>query len=174
VHNPVIGERVLTQADHGKDLLNVHTGKAAPYIAALVESRLKFRCHFAVSDYLQRSARHIASAVDVDAAWRVGEAAVNMALAGEDRVMASLQRNAGRKAQWKIVPVSLEKVAGKEVCLPRRFIRRDGFGITEACREYLQPLIVGEDYPPYQNGLPCITKLKGIRVGKKLPLLCLV
>ena len=174
VNNPDVGEHVRMPADHGMDLLNVHTGKAAPYIAALVERRLQFRCHFAVSDYLQRSARHIASAVDVDAAWRVGEAAVTMALAGEDRVMASLQRNEGRRAQWKIVPVPLEKVVGKEVCLPRRFISRDGFGITEACREYLQPLIVGEDYPPYQNGLPCIAKLKRIRVGKKLPLLCLV
>lgn len=169
VNNPLLATESVIAADHGKDLLNVHTGKAAPYLAALVGQRLGLRCHFAVSDYLQRSARHIASAVDVDAARRVGEAAVDMALAGADRVMVSLQRKGVRKTGWDVVPVPLEKVIGKEVCLPRRFIRRDGFGITAACRDYLLPLIQGEDYPPYHLGLPQYATLKKIAVKRKLP-----
>lgn len=169
VNNPLVSASSVIQAEHGKDLLNVHTGKAAPYIAALVERELNFRCHFAVSDYLQRSARHIASATDVAAAWRAGAAAVEMALAGEDRVMVSLQRKPGRQVRWDTVAVPLEKVVGREVCLPRRFIRRDGFGITAACRDYLQPLILGEDYPPYRNGLPRMARLKRVMVERKLP-----
>lgn len=170
VNNPLVpAEPVIAARDHGKDLLNVHTGKAAPYLAALVSERLGLRCHFAVSDYLQRSARHIASAVDVEAAWQVGEAAVAMALAGADRVMVSLQRRSGRTTAWDVVPVPLAKVIGKEVCLPRRFIRRDGFGITDACRQYLLPLIQGEDYPPYRHGLPHYPVLKRIAVKRKLP-----
>ncbi|HQV41521.1 MAG TPA: 6-phosphofructokinase [Moraxellaceae bacterium] len=171
VNNPMVDtESVIATTGHGKDKLNVHTGKAAPYLAALVGQRLGFRCHFAVSDYLQRSARHIASAVDVEAAWRVGETAIDMALAGADQVMVSLQRKGVRKVSWGVVPVPLPKVIGKEVCLPRNFIRRDGFGITDACRNYLLPLIQGEDYPPYHQGLPKPAMLKKIAVKKKLPL----
>lgn len=170
INNPLVAAAsVIVAADHGKDTLNVHTGKAAPYLAALISERLGMRCHFAVSDYLQRSARHIASAVDVEAAWRVGESAVEMAVAGADRVMVSLRRKGMRKIAWDVLPVPLEKVIGKEVCLPRHFIRRDGFGITEACREYLLPLIQGEDYPPFRHGLPQHAVLKKISVGKKLP-----
>jgi len=175
VNNPLVDENAVIQADHGKDRLNVHTGNAAPYIARLIEARLHMRCHFAVSDYLQRSARHIASAMDVDAAWRVGFSAVEMALVGENRVMAGLQRQSsardvhGDDVRWDIVSQPLGRVVRKEVCLPRRYIRRDGFGITEACRAYLLPLIQGEDYPPYTNGLPQHAVLKRIRVKKKLP-----
>lgn len=170
VNNPLVNERAVIQSDHGKDLLNVHTGNAAPYLARLVEARLQMRCHFAVSDYLQRSARHIASSTDVEAAWRVGVSAVEMALAGEHRVMASLQRqSSARRVQWDVVPQPLARVVGKEVCVPRRYIRRDGFGITEACRAYLLPLIQGEDYPPYAGGLPVHAHVKRIRVEKKLP-----
>lgn len=170
VNNPVVSSpgAALDMGEHGKDRLNVHTGKAAPFLAALVSQQLGLRCHFAVSDYLQRSARHIASAVDVDAAWRAGEAAVELALTGADRVMVSLQRKGARKVSWDMTSVALEKVAGKEVGLPKRFIRGDGFGITAACRDYLLPLIQGEDYPPYQQGMPQYAVLKKYAVTKKL------
>ncbi|MFP5430568.1 MAG: 6-phosphofructokinase [Gammaproteobacteria bacterium] len=170
VNNPQVrvADEIVT-ADHGKDRLNVHTGKAAPYLAALVGQRLGFRCHFAVSDYLQRSARHIASSVDVAAAWQVGEAAVDLAVAGHDRVMVALERRPGRQPVWETVAVPLSRVARREVCVPRRFIRRDGFGITEACRDYLLPLIHGEDYPPYRDGLPLLAPLKRQRVVRLLP-----
>jgi 6-phosphofructokinase len=169
INNPqVLTESVQSAPDHGKDRLNVHTGKAAPYLAELISARLGLRCHFAVSDYLQRSARHIASAVDVASAWQVGVAAVEMAVTGADRVMVSLQREGVRKIAWNAVPVPLEKVIGKEVGLPRHFIRRDGYGITEACRDYLLPLIQGEDYPPFRHGLPQYAALKKVAVKKKL------
>lgn len=180
VHNPLVNASAVQQADHGKDRLNVHTGNAAPFIARLIETHLHMRCHFAVSDYLQRSARHIASATDVDAAWRVGLAAVEMALAGEDRVMAALQRRSTARdmpwdyvyrndVHWDIIAQPLRRVVGKEVCLPRRYIRRDGFGITAACRAHLLPLIQGEDYPPYSNGLPRHAVLKRVKAQKQLP-----
>jgi 6-phosphofructokinase 1 len=169
VHNPV--PPALPEAsEHGRDRLNVHTGRAAPFIAALVTDRLGYRCHFAVSDYLQRSARHIASATDVAAAWSVGVAAVELALAGASGVMPTLRRQgSGHRTRWEVVPHPLARVAGREQTLPRRFIRRDGFGITAACRDYLLPLIQGEDYPPYAGGLPQHAQLKRVRVAKRLP-----
>lgn len=170
IHNPEMMGASVSRDEHGKDRPNVHAGKAAPYIAALVEERLGLHCRFSVSDYLQRSARHIASTVDVEAAWRVGKAAVEMALAGEHLVMPSLQRRlSGRRTLWDIVSQPLPRIAKQEKALPRTFIRRDGFGITEACRAYLQPLIQGEDYPPYENGLPRHARLKRIKIKKKLP-----
>lgn len=168
VHNPAPAP--AADGEHGKDRLNVHTGRAAPFLADLVSRRLGLRCHFAVSDYLQRSARHIASAVDVEQAFQVGVAAVQMALAGEHRVMAGLRRHGtGAHPRWDIVPVSLAKVAGREVVLPKKFIRRDGFGITPACRAYLLPLIQGEDYPRYQGGLPVAARPRLRRVAPLLP-----
>jgi 6-phosphofructokinase len=172
IHNPDVSFSAIDKGDeHHHDRLNLHTGKAAPYIAALVHKRLGLPCHFAVSDYLQRSARHIASGVDVECAWRVGVAAVEMALQGEHLVMPALQRrNMARHTQWDIVARPLRLVVGRERHLPRSFIRRDGFGITPACRAYLLPLIQGEDYPAYENGLPRHVCLKRIKVKKKLAL----
>lgn len=168
MHNPAVQDEA--PAGHGRDLLNVHTGKAAPYIAALVQQRLGLRCHFSVSDYLQRSARHIASAVDVEAAWRVGEAAVEMALAGEHLVMPALRRReSARAVHWDIEAQPLAGIARQERQLPRRFIRRDGFGITASCRAYLQPLIQGEAYPAYRSGLPRYARLACKKAGKQLP-----
>lgn len=171
IHNPALGEAAPEAAgEHGKDRLNVHTGKAAPYLADLIHRRLGMRCHYSVSDYLQRSARHIAASVDVDAAWRVGEAAVEMALAGRHLVMPSLRRQAGaRKVRWEIVAEPLARIARQETTLPRHFISRDGYGITPRCRAYLLPLIQGEDYPPYQHGLPCYTPLRLAKVERRLP-----
>jgi 6-phosphofructokinase 1 len=171
MHNPGLHQEAgPDQGEHGKDRLNVHTGKAAPFIAALVHEKLGLRCHFSVSDYLQRSARHIASSVDVDAAFRVGEAAVELALQGRHLVMPGLVRKEGaRGTRWAIAPQPLKPVAQRECGLPRRFIARDGFGITPRCRAYLLPLIQGEDYPPYAGGLPRYGRLRREKVAKRLP-----
>ncbi|MDI1302635.1 MAG: 6-phosphofructokinase [bacterium] len=171
VHNPDLDLPDSNDSgEHRHDRQNLHTGKAAPYIAALVHERLGLRCHFAVSDYLQRSARHIASRVDVESAWRVGVAAVEMALRGEHLVMPGLQRRStARTTHWDIVAQPLSRVASRERAMPRAFISRDGFGITPACRAYLLPLIQGEDYPVYAGGLPRHVCLKKTKAEKKLP-----
>ncbi|MCC2636316.1 MAG: 6-phosphofructokinase [Moraxellaceae bacterium] len=170
IHNPALAPEAPVAGEHGKDRLNVHTGKAAPYLAELIHRRLGVRCHYSVSDYLQRSARHIASGVDVEAAWQVGEAAVEMALAGRHQVMPALRRVAGsRQVRWDIEAASLARIAHQEVTLPRSFISRDGYGITSRCRAYLLPLIQGEDYPPYQGGLPRYTPLRRVKVARRLP-----
>lgn len=169
IHNPALAEPAPA-GEHGKDRLNVHTGRAAPYLAGLLQRRLGLRCHYSVSDYLQRSARHIASAVDVAAAYRVGEEAVAMALEGRHLVMPALRRVTGaRRVQWEIAAEPLGRVARREQGLPRGFIRRDGYGITPRCRAYLQPLIEGEDFPPFAGGLPDYRPLALATVPCRLP-----
>lgn len=143
-------------------------GGVAPVIASLIKNKLNYKYHWAIADYLQRSARHIASKTDVEQAYALGKAAVEFALAGKNAVMPILVRESTQPYRWKIGEAPLEKVANVEVALPRDFITPDGFGITEKCRQYLSPLILGEDYPPYQNGLPCYVKLRNIAVEKKL------
>jgi ATP-dependent phosphofructokinase / diphosphate-dependent phosphofructokinase len=143
-------------------------GGVAPVVAQLVKSKLGYKYHWAVADYLQRSARHIASKTDVKQAYALGKAAVELALKGKNAVMPIVVRKAGKKYSWKIGEVSLAQVANVEKFMPRNFITRDGFGITKACREYLEPLIQGEDYPPYKNGLPEYVVLKNILVPKKI------
>lgn len=143
-------------------------GGVAPVIAQLIKSKLKLKYHWAVADYLQRSARHIASKTDVDQAYALGQAAVKFALAGKNAVMPTIVRVSNKPYRWKIGEVPLVKVANQEKKLPKNYITKDGFHITEACRAYLQPLITGEDYPPYKNGLPQYVKLKNILVPKKL------
>ena len=137
-------------------------------VANIVREHLGYKYHYAVADYLQRSARHIASATDVRQAYAVGEAAVKMALAGDTAVMPVITRLSDQPYRWRIDKAPLEKIANKEKMLPRRYISRDGFGITEACRRYLSPLIRGEDYPPYFNGLPKYTSLRNVPVRRKL------
>jgi 6-phosphofructokinase 1 len=129
---------------------------------------LGYKYHYAVADYLQRSARHLASATDVKHAMAVGEAAVKMAVAGETAVMPVIKRISDNPYRWKIEKAPLSRIANKEKMLPRRYISKDGFSITAAARRYLQPLIVGEDYPPYINGLPKYVKLKNVPVAKRL------
>jgi 6-phosphofructokinase 1 len=143
-------------------------GGVAPVVANMVRENLGYKYHYAVADYLQRSARHIASATDVKQAYAVGEAAVKMAIAGDTAVMPVITRTSDHPYRWKIGQAPLGKIANKEKMLPRRYITRDGFGITEACRRYLSPLIRGEDYPPYINGLPKYPSLKNVPVRKKL------
>ncbi len=143
-------------------------GGAAPIIAEIVKHDLNFKYHWAVADYLQRSARHIASKTDVEHAYAVGQAAVSLALRGKNSVMASISRISNRPYRWKIVEAPLSRIANREKKLPRNFVTHDGFGITAKCREYLAPLISGEDYPPFRNGLPHYVQLKNISLKKKL------
>jgi 6-phosphofructokinase 1 len=143
-------------------------GGVAPVVANMIRESLGFKYHYAVADYLQRSARHIASAVDVKQAYAVGQAAVRFALAGKTAVMPVIKRVSDEPYRWRIDEAPLSRIANKEKLLPRRYIGKDGFSITAACRRYLQPLIRGEDYPPYINGLPKYAKLKKVRVARKL------
>jgi 6-phosphofructokinase 1 len=140
----------------------------APVVASMVRDNLGYKYHYAIADYLQRSARHIASAVDVKQAYAVGKAAVEFALAGKTAVMPVIKRVSDKPFKWTIESAPLGRIANKEKMLPRRYIRKDGFGITEAGRRYLEPLIKGEDYPPYINGLPKVAKLKKRPVKARL------
>ena len=143
-------------------------GGAAQEIASLVRAQLGLKFHFAVPDYLQRSARHLASAVDVDVAYKVGEAAVQYAIAGKNAVMPVVKRLSSYPYRYEIKAAPLAQIANKERFMPDDFIREDGFGITAAARRYLEPLIVGEAYPPYKKGLPEYVSLKNRLLSKKL------
>lgn len=143
-------------------------GGVASVVAEMVRDELDFKYHYAIADYLQRSARHIASAVDVKQAYAVGRAGVQLALEGKTAVMPVIKRVSDDPYRWEIDEAPLAKVANKEKMLPRRYITKDGFGITAACRRYLEPLIKGEDYPPYVKGLPRYPVLKKVPVKKRL------
>lgn len=143
-------------------------GGAAQQIASLVQAKLGVKFHYALPDYLQRSARHLASSVDVEIAYKVGEAAVRYAIAKQNAVMPVIKRLSNKPYRYEIKPALLSDVANHERVMPRDFITEDGFGITAAARRYLEPLIAGEAYPPYENGLPVYVKLKNKLVRKKL------
>jgi 6-phosphofructokinase len=143
-------------------------GGAAPVVAAMVKEGLGYKYHWAVADYLQRAARHIASKTDVEQAYALGRAAVDMALAGETAVMPTLVRTSDDPYAWEVGRADLADVANVEKFMPADYISADGFGITEACRRYLSPLIRGEDYPPYRDGLPDYVRLKNAPVARKL------
>ena len=160
--------RFLAEAGTRDAFGHAQLGGVAPVVANMIREQLGFKYHYAVADYLQRSARHIASATDVKQAYAVGAAAVRMALAGKTAVMPVIKRISDHPYRWKIDEAPLARIANKEKMLPRRFISRDGFCITAAARRYLQPLIKGENYPPYINGLPNYIRLKKVAVGKRL------
>ncbi|MBT3619408.1 MAG: 6-phosphofructokinase [Porticoccaceae bacterium] len=143
-------------------------GGVAPTLASMIKQSTGYKYHWALADYLQRSARHIASKTDVDQAYAVGKRAVEFAVQGKSSVMVSIERGAGKQYSWSLGEAPLEKVANMEKKMPRSFITKDGFGITQKARDYLQPLIAGEDHPPYKNGLPDYVALKNIMVPKKL------
>jgi 6-phosphofructokinase len=143
-------------------------GGVAPMIANLIKDQLGYKYHWAVADYLQRAARHIASKTDVEQAYKVGEAAVKLALKGMNAVMPAIVRTSDKPYKWKIGVAELTQVANREKMMPRDFISADGFGITEKCRRYLAPLIAGEDYPPFRNGLPDYVTLRNVAVRRKL------
>ncbi len=161
--NTFVAESGLTDAFGHKQL-----GGVAPVIAQLIKDRLGLKYHWAVADYLQRSARHIASLTDVEQSYALGKAAVELALAGKNAIMPIIVRESDHPYRWRIGEAPLEKVANVEVALPRDYITEDGFGITDQCRAYLLPLITGEDYPPYVNGLPNYVTLKNKPVTKKI------
>jgi len=143
-------------------------GGVAPLIANLVKDKLGYKYHWAVADYLQRSARHVASKTDALQAYAVGKAAVELALKGRNAVMPVIVRKSNRPYKWTIEAADLKDIANREKMMPRDFITADGFHITDKCRAYLAPLIAGEDYPPYKNGLPTYVKLKNVAVPKKV------
>lgn len=143
-------------------------GGVAPVIANMVKEKLGYKYHWAVSDYLQRAARHIASKTDVEQAYAMGKAAMEFALAGKNATLPIIKRDSQQPYSWSIGEAALGDVANVEKMLPQDYITEDGFGITEKARAYLQPLILGEDYPPYKNGLPDYVVLNNILVEKKL------
>lgn len=157
-------------ADAGSKDAFGHTqlGGVAPTLVDMIKSSHGYKCHWSVADYLQRSARHIASATDVAQAYAVGQAAVEFAVAGKNAVMPVIVRKKTRKYSWEIGEVPLDKVANVERKMPKSYIANDGFGITAKCKDYLQPLIEGEDPPPYKNGLPQYVRLNNKLVPKKL------
>ena len=157
-------------ADQGTNDAFGHTqlGGAAPIVANMIKDTLGYKYHWAVADYLQRAARHIASKTDVDQAYALGKAAVEMAIAGENAVMPTVRRVSDEPYIWEIGKAKLEDIANVERTMPKEFITDDGFGITKACRRYLNPLIEGEDYPPYNKGLPVYVTLKNKAVEKIL------
>ena len=143
-------------------------GGVAPMIADLVRRELKLKNHWAVADYLQRSARHIASRTDLEQSYAVGKAAVELAVKGHNAVMPTIVRKSNKPYRWEVGVANLTDVANREKKMPRDFITADGFHITDKCRRYLSPLIAGEAYPPYKNGLPDYVRLKNKAVKKKL------
>ena len=140
----------------------------APEIARIVKDGLGYKYHWAVADYLQRAARHVASKTDVTQAYAVGRAAVEFAIKGQNAVLPVIVRTSNKPYRWVIRSAPLEAVANVEKTVPREFVTPDGFGITAACRRYLTPLIAGEDPPPYRDGLPDYVELKNAPVKRKL------
>ncbi|MEX0420413.1 6-phosphofructokinase [Spiribacter pallidus] len=148
---------------------HVQLGGVAPTVAAMVKNQLGYKYHYAIADYLQRAARHIASATDVEQAYALGKAAVELAIAGEDAVMPTIVRESDSPYRWHIGRVPLAEVANVEARMPAEYIDESGLFVTESCLRYLRPLIAGEDYPPYRNGLPDYARLAGRMVEKRLP-----
>lgn len=142
-------------------------GGVAPALCSMVKNSLGYKYHYAVADYLQRSARHMASKIDVEQAYAVGRAAVEKAIDGKNAIMVSIQRDSDSSYSWSLGDAPLENVANQEKKMPRSFISEDGFGITQQARDYLLPLITGEDYPPYKNGMPHYPMLKNTLIAKR-------
>ena len=162
--------RFLAEAGSRDAFGHAQLGGAAPVVAEIVKAGLGYKYHWAVADYLQRSARHIASATDVDQAYAVGAAAVQLALQGKSGVMPVIKRVSNDPYRWRIEEASLGRIANREKMLPKHYITQDGFGITAAARRYLEPLIRGEAYPPYdRHGLPRYVRLRNVLVEPILP-----
>jgi len=162
--------RFLAEQGTRDDFGHAQLGGAAPVVANLIKNALGYKFHWAVSDYLQRSARHLASNSDVEQAYALGQAAVEMALEGKNSVMPAIVRISNNPYKWEIGCGELKDVANVEKMMPNNYISEDGFSITDSCREYLLPHIEGENYPPYNNGLPNYVVLKKSKVVQRLPL----
>ncbi|MYL24398.1 diphosphate--fructose-6-phosphate 1-phosphotransferase [Halomonas alkaliantarctica] len=148
-------------------------GGVAPTLAGMVKQDLGYKYHWAVADYLQRAARHLASKTDVEHAYAVGREAVALALAGKNSMMPAIRRTSEAPYQWDVISAPLSEIANQEKFMPRDYISEDGFAITPDCRRYLSPLIQGEDFPPFENGLPKVAKLTLAKVEKRLPVFTL-
>jgi ATP-dependent phosphofructokinase / diphosphate-dependent phosphofructokinase len=166
VRNP--DGKFLAEAGTRDAFGHAQLGGVGPVVAQMTQESFGYKFHWAVADYLQRSARHIASKVDVEQAYAVGKAAVELALKGRNAVMPTIVRKSSAPYRWTIGEAPLAAIANHEKKVPRHYITEDGFGITAACRKYLEPLIGGEDYPPYAKGLPRYARLKGASVPKRL------
>ena len=161
--------KFLAEQGTRDDFGHAQLGGAAPVVANIVKKALGYKFHWAVADYLQRSARHLASNSDVKQAYALGKAAVEMALDGKNSIMPSIVRLSNNPYQWEIGYGELKDIANVEKMMPENYISEDGFSITNSCREYLLPLIEGENYPPYNNGLPDYVVMQKSKVKKKLP-----
>ncbi|MDC1535674.1 6-phosphofructokinase [Candidatus Thioglobus sp.] len=161
--------KFLAEQGTRDDFGHAQLGGAAPVVANIVKKALGYKFHWAVADYLQRSARHLASNADVEQAYALGKAAVEMALDGKNSIMPSIVRLSNNPYKWEIGYGELKDIANVEKMMPENYISEDGFSITKSCREYLLPLIEGENYPPYNNGLPDYVVMKKSKVKKKLP-----
>ena len=161
--------KFLAESDRRDAFGHSQLGGIAPFISELINNKLKIKNHWAVADYLQRSARHIASKVDLEQAEAVGSFAIKYALAGMNGVMPIIVRNKGSKYKWSIEAAPLSKIANLEKKLPRSFISKNGMNVTQKAIDYLMPLIQGESYPPYKNGVPLTKGFKLIKAVKKLP-----
>ena len=148
---------------------HVQLGGVAPTVANMIKTALGYKYHYAIADYLQRAGRHIASATDVEQAYALGKAAVELALAGRNAIMPTIVRDSDSPYRWHVGETPLESVANVEAKMPADFIDESGFFVTEACLRYLRPLIAGEDYPPYRDGLPDYARIRGHRVARRLP-----
>jgi len=160
--------RFLADAGTRDAFGHTQLGGVAPVIANMIREAHGYKFHWAVADYLQRAARHIASRVDVEQAYAVGKTAVELAVKGVNAVMPTIVRRSSKPYKWVIGHAPLAEVANKEKKLPPGYIREDGFGISAACRRYLEPLIAGEAYPPYRDGLPDYVHIRGVTVRRKL------
>jgi ATP-dependent phosphofructokinase / diphosphate-dependent phosphofructokinase len=160
--------KLLAEAGTRDAFGHAQLGGVGPLIAGLVKDRLGHKYHWAVADYLQRAARHLASRTDLEQAYAVGVAAVKLALEGRNAVMPAIVRTSDKPYRWRIGIAPLDRVANVEKKVPRDFIAADGFGITAKARRYLSPLVRGEDYPPFSDGLPRYVRLKNVAVAKKL------
>ena len=161
--------KFLAESDRRDAFGHSQLGGIAPFISELINNKLKIKNHWAVADYLQRSARHIASKVDLEQAQAVGSFAIKYALAGMNGVMPIIVRNKGSKYKWSIEAAPLSKIANLEKKLPKSFISKNGMNVTQKAIDYLMPLIQGESHPPYKNGIPLTKEFKLIKAEKKLP-----
>ena len=161
--------KFLAESDRRDAFGHSQLGGIAPFISELINNKLKIKNHWAVADYLQRSARHIASKVDLEQAQAVGSFAIKYALAGMNGVMPIIVRNKGPKYKWSIEAAPLSKIANLEKKLPKSFISKNGMNVTQKAIDYLMPLIQGESHPPYKNGIPLTKEFKLIKAVKKLP-----
>ncbi len=157
----------LSDAGNTDAFGHTQLGGVAPYLADLIKARLGHKYHYAIADYLMRAARHIASGTDIEQSYAVGRAAVEYAVAGKSGVMVTIERESDAPYRWSLGEAPLAAIANVEKTMPRDYISADGFHITDAARAYLSPLIAGEAYPPYADGLPQYVRLKKVAVEKK-------